>query len=74
MGPASVGASIPFRVYLDGELAKDAHGTDVDAEGQGTLNDQTTYQLIRQLGPIVERRFEIEFLDSGAEAYCFTFG
>ena len=74
MGPASIGASIPFRVYLDGEVATDAHGTDVDAEGQGTLNDQNTYQLIRQSGPIVERRFEIEFLDSGAEAYCFTFG
>jgi hypothetical protein len=25
-------------------------------------------------GSIGERRFEIEFLDAGAEAYCFTFG
>jgi hypothetical protein len=32
------------------------------------------YQLIRQQGPIRDRRFEIEFLDSGAEAFCFTFG
>jgi hypothetical protein len=29
---------------------------------------------VRQPGPIAERRFEIEFLDSGIEAYCFTFG
>ena len=43
-------------------------------DGSGVLADQRTYQLIRQTGPIVERRFEIEFLDAGAEAYCFTFG
>ena len=74
MGPATAGASIPFRVYLDGELATDAHGTDVSADGSGVLTDQNTYQLIRQSGPIAERRFEIEFLEAGAEAYCFTFG
>jgi hypothetical protein len=32
------------------------------------------YQLIRQQKPIVERKFEIEFLDPGAEAFSFTFG
>jgi hypothetical protein len=32
------------------------------------------YQLIRQPKPSADRRFEIEFLDSGVEAYCFTFG
>jgi len=32
------------------------------------------YQLIRQDGPIGDRRFEIEFLDRGAQAFCFTFG
>ena len=40
----------------------------------GPLAEQRLYQLIRQAGPIVERRFEIEFLEAGAEAYCFTFG
>jgi thiol-disulfide isomerase/thioredoxin len=74
MGPAARGASIPFRVYLDGRLAVEAHGTDVAADGSGTLDDQNTYQLIRQSGAIAERRFEIEFLEPGAEAYCFTFG
>jgi thiol-disulfide isomerase/thioredoxin len=74
MGPASQGASIPFRVFLDGETAGDAHGTDVDSDGRGMVTDQRTYQLIRQPGRIDDRRFEIEFLDRGVEAYCFTFG
>jgi thiol-disulfide isomerase/thioredoxin len=74
MGPASRGASIPFRVFLDGQVAEGAQGTDVESDGRGTVKDQRTYQLIRQTGPIADRRFEIEFLDAGAEAYCFTFG
>jgi modulator of FtsH protease len=32
------------------------------------------YQLIRQRRPIVDRTFEITFLDAGVEAYAFTFG
>ena len=59
---------------LDGHAAGDAHGTDVDSDGRGVVRDQNTYQLIRQPGPITDRRFEIEFLDAGAEVYCFTFG
>jgi hypothetical protein len=31
-------------------------------------------QLIRQPPPIADRHFEIEFLDSGVEAFAFTFG
>jgi thiol-disulfide isomerase/thioredoxin len=74
MGPASRGESIPFRVYLDGEIAAESNGSDVEPDGSGSLNDQRTYQLIRQPGVIAERTFEIEFLEAGAEAYCFTFG
>ena len=74
MGPASKGASIPFRVYLDGQIAAGATGTDVEPDGRGSVDEQRTYQLIRQSGDIVERRFEIEFLEAGVEAYCFTFG
>jgi thiol-disulfide isomerase/thioredoxin len=74
MGPASRGASIPFRVFLDGRLAEDAHGADVDADGRGLVGDQRTYQLIREPGAIADRLFEIEFVDAGVEAYCFTFG
>jgi thiol-disulfide isomerase/thioredoxin len=74
MGPSSRGASIPFRVSLDGQLAKDAHGTDVDPEGRGVVSEQRTYQLIRQSGAIGDHLLDLEFLDAGVEAYCFTFG
>jgi thiol-disulfide isomerase/thioredoxin len=74
MGPTSRDATIPFRVYLDGEAARGSHGSDVDPDGRGTLTSQRTHQLIRQPGPVAEHRFEIEFLDASVEAYCFTFG
>jgi hypothetical protein len=74
MGPASGDKPVPFRVFLDGQTADGAAGTDVAADGHGTVADPRCYQLIRQRGPIAERRFEIEFLGAGAEAYCFTFG
>jgi thiol-disulfide isomerase/thioredoxin len=74
MGPAAKGRSIPFQVFLDGALAIDDLGTDVGPEARGVLDDQRTYQLIRQTGSVSERRFEIAFDDEGAEAYCFTFG
>jgi hypothetical protein len=31
------------------------------------------YQLIRQQSPIVDRQFEIQFLDPGVEVFSFTF-
>jgi thiol-disulfide isomerase/thioredoxin len=74
MGPAKNGSTVRFRVLLDGEIAAAAHGADVDAEGNGTLVQQRMYQLIRQPGAIHDRRFEIEFLEAGAEVFCFTFG
>jgi len=75
MGPVSRdGTPIAFRVFLDGRPATDAVGEDVAADGTGTIREQRTYQLIRQPGAIADRRFEIEFLEPGVEAYCFTFG
>ena len=74
MGPATGGASVPFRVRLDGQAPGATRGFDVDDQGNGTLTDQRLYQLIRQSGAIEERTVEIEFLAPGAEAYCFTFG
>jgi thiol-disulfide isomerase/thioredoxin len=74
MGPAERGSAIPFRVAIDGQPATGAQGTDVDADGNGTVSEQRTYQLIRQPAPITERVFEIEFLAPGAELFCFTFG
>jgi thiol-disulfide isomerase/thioredoxin len=74
MGPTSRGGSAAFRVFLDGQPPDGAQGVDVSAGGGGIVNDQRTYQLIRQTGSVRERLFEIEFLDAGVEAYCFTFG
>jgi thiol-disulfide isomerase/thioredoxin len=74
MGPAAGTEPVPFRVLLDGRALDGAAGTDVAPDGRGVLDEQRTYQLVRQPGPIVERRFEIEFAAAGAEAYCFTFG
>jgi thiol-disulfide isomerase/thioredoxin len=74
MGPPVRGSSARFRVLLDGQPPGAAHGTDVDAQGNGTVVEQRLYQLIRQAEPIADRQFEIEFLDSGAQAFDFTFG
>jgi thiol-disulfide isomerase/thioredoxin len=74
MAPSSPGTTIPFRVTLDGRPPGEARGADVDEAGSGTLREPTTYQLIRQPGRVRDRVVEIEFLRSGASAYCFTFG
>ena len=68
------GPSVPFRVLINGEPPGDAHGLDVDGEGQGTVTQPRLYQLVRERGPITDRTFEITFLASGVEAYVFTFG
>ena len=74
MGPAVPGSSVRFRVLIDGQPPGAAHGTDLDAQGFGTLDQQRMYHLIRQPMPIDDRQFEIEFLGGGAEVFAFTFG
>jgi thiol-disulfide isomerase/thioredoxin len=74
MGPAVQGTSVRFRVLIDGKPPGAAHGIDVDDQGNGTVSEQRLYQLIRQAKPIADRQFEVEFLDSGVEAFAFTFG
>ena len=74
MGPASGVTAIRFRVFVDGQLATASHGTDVGADGSGTVREPRTYQLIRQAAEISDRLVEIEFQHAGVEAYCFTFG
>lgn len=74
MKPVSQGSSVRFRVLIDGQPPGAAHGVDVDDQGNGTVTEARLYQLIRQPNPVAERRFEIEFLDPGVEAYAFTFG
>jgi len=74
MGPALRGTSIRFRVRVDGKAPGPSHGVDVDEQGNGTLSEQRLYQLIRQSAPFMDRLFEIEYLDPGAQAFDFTFG
>jgi hypothetical protein len=74
MGPPRRESPVRVRVSIDGRPPGPAHGLDVDEEGYGTLADQRLYQLIRQQQPIVDRQFDIEFLDPGVEAFAFTFG
>ena len=74
MGPVTPGASVRFRVLIDGQPPGAAHGIDLDDQGNGRAAEQRLYQLIRQPMPIRDRQFEIEFLDSGMAAFAFTFG
>jgi thiol-disulfide isomerase/thioredoxin len=74
MGPAAAKAPVRFRVAIDGQAPHGAHGVDVDDLGNGTVAEPRMHQLLRQAAPIVDRQFEIEFLDPGVEAYSFTFG
>jgi cytochrome c biogenesis protein CcdA/thiol-disulfide isomerase/thioredoxin len=74
LGPGADGKPIRFRVKLDGAAPGDAHGTDIDADGNGTVKEQRLYQLIRQPHAVADHTFEIEFLDPGVQAYSFTFG
>ena len=74
MGPLAPGTSARFRVFIDGNAPGTAHGIDVDGQGGGRVSESRMYQLIRQPKPIVDRQFEIEFIDSGVEAFSFTFG
>lgn len=74
MGAADPNKPVRFRVLIDGAVAAADHGEDVDADGMGSAREPRLYQLVRQSGAIADRTFEIEFLDPGARAYCFTFG
>jgi thiol-disulfide isomerase/thioredoxin len=74
MRPGVPGTSVRIRVTIDGRSPGIAHGTDVDEMGYGTVSEPRTYQLIRQPAPIMDRHFEIEFLDPGVKVFDFTFG
>ena len=74
MGPSATGTPIRFRVLIDGRVPGADHGVDIDSQGNGKVTEPRMYQLIRQQGAIVDRLFEIEFLDPGAATFSFTFG
>lgn len=74
LGPSADGKPVRFKVLIDGKPPLADHGTDTDAQGNGTIDGQRLYQLVRQTANEKDRLFEIEFLDAGAQAYVFTFG
>ena len=74
LGPSADGKPVRYRVTIDGKPAGDDRGMDVDANGEGTVTSQRLYQLVRVKGDVVDRTFEIEFLDAGVQAFAFTFG
>jgi hypothetical protein len=74
LAPANDGKPARFVVRLDGAAPGENRGVDTAPDGSGEIREPRLYQLIRQKGPIVDRTFEIEFLDPGAHALDFTFG
>jgi cytochrome c biogenesis protein CcdA/thiol-disulfide isomerase/thioredoxin len=74
LGPATEGASIRFRITIDGKPPGAAHGMDTDADGNGVVTTQRLYQLVRTPDAVADHTFEIRFLDPGVQAYAFTFG
>jgi thiol-disulfide isomerase/thioredoxin len=74
LAPAKDGKPVRFVVRLDGAAPGENCGVDTAPDGSGEIREPRLYQLIRQKGPIVDRTFEIEFLDPGVQALDFTFG
>jgi hypothetical protein len=74
MGAGDGGKPIRFRVTIDGRAPGADAGMDVDAGGNGVIESQRLYQLVRQARSMRDRTFEIQFLDPGAQAFAFTFG
>jgi len=75
LGPGEGGKPVRFKVTIDGLPPGAAHGVDINADGEGVVEEERLYQLIRQSdGDIGEHRFDIQFLDPGVHAYAFTFG
>ena len=72
--PASAVQAQSADVSIDGAAPGNDHGTDVAADGTGTVTEQRLYQLVRQTGDVRDHTFAIEFLDPGVQAYAFTFG
>jgi cytochrome c biogenesis protein CcdA/thiol-disulfide isomerase/thioredoxin len=73
LGSAS-GKPVRFRITLDGQAPGSDAGVDAKPDGTGVVTGQRLYQLVRQKGAVRDRTFTIRFLDSGAEAFSFTFG
>jgi thiol-disulfide isomerase/thioredoxin len=74
LAPAKDGKPVRFVVRLDGAAPGENCGVDAAPDGSGEIREPRLYQLIRQKGAIMDRTFEIEFLDPDVHALDFTFG
>ncbi len=74
LGPMKDGRAVHFKVRLDGAEPGANKGADIGADGAGVVTEQRLYQLIRLAHPGAEHTVEVDFLDSGVEAFAFTFG
>jgi thiol-disulfide isomerase/thioredoxin len=74
LAPTKDGKPVRFKVTLDGAAPGENCGVDTAPDGSGEIRESRLYQLIRQKGAVVDRIFEIEFLDPGVRAFDFTFG
>jgi cytochrome c biogenesis protein CcdA/thiol-disulfide isomerase/thioredoxin len=74
LGPPRDGVAVRFRVSIDGAAPGKDAGTDLDAQGYGTVREHRLYQLVRQRNVARDRTVTIEFFGSGVQAYAFTFG
>jgi thiol-disulfide isomerase/thioredoxin len=74
LAPVNDAKPVRFIVRLDGAAPGENRGVDTAPDGAGEIREPRLYQLIRQKDPIVDRTFEIEFLDPGVHALDFTFG
>ena len=74
LAPANAAKPVRFVVRLDGAIPGENCGGDTAPDGSGKIREPRLYQLIRQKGPVIDRTFEIEFLDPGVHALDFTFG
>jgi len=74
LGPTAKGKPVRFRVTLDGKAPGEDHGMDTNDKGEGTINENRLYQLVRQKTAVADHTFTIEFFDPGVQAFAFTFG
>ena len=72
--PGLTANPIRFRVTIDGAAPGDDHGTDVDADGDGAVNGERLYQLIRQRARSGTAFLRSSFSTPSVQAYAFTFG
>lgn len=62
------------KVTIEGQTPGMDHGADIDAHGNGVIDATRLYQLVRLRGQVKAHRFEVRFLERGAEAFAFTSG